>query len=210
MEGLSRAWPRATLLGEEGARVSGSEGTWYIDPIDGTSAYIEGLAHWGPTVAYAEGGRLVLGAYHQPRLGDQWFAARGGGAWRDGVRLAPEPLTEIGRNDSLYLPSRFHRRAPPLRWTGKVRALGCTAAHLAQVASGGAAATLVARWAMWDVGCGLLLVEEAGRIVVDLTGAALAPMELRGAPFVAGDALAVRQLLEHNPIRTPTGVERDA
>lgn len=207
VESLARAYPRCGVVSEEGALVEGSDGTWYVDPIDGTSAFVEGLAHWGPTVCLVRDGRLEVGAFWMPRLGELWYAAHGHGAWRDEHRLRPAPLPSLGRNDSLYLPSRFHR-ALPIAWPGKVRALGCTAAHLAHVASGGAAATVVAGWAMWDVGCGVLLTTEAGRIVVDLTGAPFAPMELRGPAFLAGDPLAVRHLVENALTGRRPGVER--
>lgn len=196
VETLAREFPRASIVGEEGARVTGPEGTWYVDPIDGTSAYLEGLAYWGPTVCFARDGKLVVGAFHLPRLDEFWYAARDIGAWRNATRLRPAGPDPIGRNDSLYVPSRFHRRAP-LAWPGKVRALGSTAAHLAHVAAGGAAATIVGRWAIWDVGCGTLLIREAGRTVVDLTGAPFEPIDERGAAFIAGSSSAVRLILEH-------------
>jgi len=204
---LARAFPRCGVVSEEGSLVEGTDGTWYVDPIDGTSAFVEGLAHWGPTVCLVRDGRLEVGAFWQPRLGEFWYAARDRGAWRDDVRLQPRALAAIDRNDSVYLPSRFHR-AMPIAWPGKVRALGCTAAHLALVASGGAAATIAAGWALWDVGCGALLVTEAGRVVTDLTGAPFAPMELRGPAFLAGDAYAVRHLVENALAARRPGVER--
>src|SRR5690242_4899180 len=50
VEGLSSAFPGDAIESEEGSHVSGGEATWYVDPIDGTSSFLEGLAHWGPTV----------------------------------------------------------------------------------------------------------------------------------------------------------------
>lgn len=194
VEGLVRACPGMAILGEEGAKVEGSDGAWYVDPIDGTSAFVEGLAYWGPTVCLVRDGRLEVGAFHLPRIGETWYAARGVGAFRDDKRLHPPEPEIIGRNDSLYLPSRFHVRMP-IPWPGKVRALGSTAAHLAHVASGGAIATIVARWALWDIGCGWLLVKEAGRAAVDLTGAPFDPMEHADQPFAAGARVALDQLL---------------
>lgn len=206
LEALSREFPGFAIVAEEGSHVEGDAGTWYVDPIDGTSAFIEGLAHWGPTVALAQEGRLKVGAYYAPRLDELWFARRGSGAWRNDHRLAPEPLEAIGRNDSLYVPSRFHR-AMPLPWPGKCRSLGSTAAHLAHVAAGGGAATVIGRWAMWDVGCGVLLVSEAGRQVIDLTGDPFEPISLRGAPFAAGDPVALKLLVDNLRTRRRAGVD---
>jgi myo-inositol-1(or 4)-monophosphatase len=195
VEGLSGEYPQMGIVGEEGTRTTGAEGTWYVDPIDGTSAFVEGLAHWGPTVCLVREGQIEVGAFHLPRLGETWYAARRLGAFRDDKRLLPIGPEKIQHNDSLYLPSRFHRRAP-IPWPGKVRGLGSTAAHLAHTAAGGAAATLVARWALWDVGCGILLVREAHRDLVDLTGGVFDPIDQPGQPFLAGAPAAIRLLSE--------------
>jgi len=207
VEGLARECPRMGIVGEEGTRMSGGEGTWYVDPIDGTGAFVEGLAYWGPTLCLVREGRIEVGAFHLPRLGETWYAARGLGAFRDHKRLRPTNPEQIRRNDSLYLPSRFHRRSP-ISWPGKVRALGSTAAHLAHTASGGAAATVVLRWSLWDVGCGILLVREANRDLVDLTGGPFDPMDQPGRPFLAGAPAALR-LLGEAAARTSNTLERE-
>lgn len=200
VEELARHFPGTAVVGEEGARVSGDRGTWYVDPIDGTAAFLEGLAAWGPTVCLVEGGALRLGAWLSPLTGEFWFAARGDGAWRNGERLRPAPLTALTRNHAVFVSSRFHR-LPAVPWQGKVRALGSTAAHLAYTAAGGPVAAVVGRWHLWDVGCGALLVREAGREIVDLTGARYDPVDETGPPFLAGDPLALERLLEVLPPR---------
>lgn len=204
VDALAALDPSATIRSEEGARRTGDpERTWYVDPLDGTSAYLDGLAHWGPTVCLVEHGRLVRGGLYLPRLRELWLAERGGGAWlisdAGAARLAPEDPGTIGRNHSLYVPSRFHR-VGPLAWTGKVRALGSSAFHLAQVAAGfgcrvggtgGCVGAVVARWSLWDVGAGLLMIEEAGRRVATLAGGPLDPVAAPGSPFVVGTPAAI-------------------
>lgn len=193
---LARAFPGFAVVSEEGTAVDGDLGTWHVDPIDGTSAYLEGLAYWGPTVCLVKDGRLEVGALWLPRLGELWYARRGGGAWRDDERLAPADPGAPGRHHSVFLPSRFHRQAPS-GWPGKVRALGSSAAHLALVAGGAGPATLVPEWKLWDVGCGVLLVQEAGRAVVDLQGQALDVLSARvGLPFLAGAPTALSLLTD--------------
>ena len=77
---LSQTFPGDAVVSEEGTRVEGGDATWYVDPIDGTSAYVEGLAHWGPTVCRVGPDGLDLGALWLPRLGEFWYARRGRGA----------------------------------------------------------------------------------------------------------------------------------
>jgi myo-inositol-1(or 4)-monophosphatase len=192
---IGDAFPDDVLRSEEcdpGPAAPG-RATWWIDPLDGTSPFLEGLAHWGPTVAREVDGAFVAGAFHTPRTGEHWFAARGVGAFHDGRRLQPAPVLQAGRDDVLALPSAAHR-AFPIPWPGRIRALGSTAAHLAMVASGGAAAGLVAAWSPWDIGAGALLVIEAGRVLTDLSGTLIDPMKHPEQPFLAASPALVGTL----------------
>ncbi|MBN2800165.1 MAG: inositol monophosphatase [Deltaproteobacteria bacterium] len=195
VEGLARAFPQHGVVGEEGTRVAGSAGTWYVDPLDGTSSFLQGMAHWGPTVCLVEDGALVAGAFWMPRLGELYHVVAGEGAWRGDQRLRGRWAKVPGRNDAVAVPSRFHRR-DRLAWPGKSRALGSTAAHLALTAGGGLQAALVPGWKLWDVGCGVLLVQEAGGRVVDLRGRAYDPRDPSG-PFWAGSPAALEVLTAH-------------
>lgn len=195
VEGLMRAFPGEGILGEEGAAITAREGaaTWHVDPIDGTSSFIAQLAYWGPTVCRVTDGALDVGAFYVPRMGEYWFAQHGGGAWRDGVRLAPQDPLPIAQQ-VLFVPSRFHRRSPA-PWPGKVRALGSGAAHLALAAAGSGVGAVIAKWSLWDVGCGALLIHETGRMIWDVAGNVLAPeASPAGVPFLAGTPL-VREAL---------------
>lgn len=199
VEQIVRRFPGESVASEEGHVVHGVPGApvWYVDPIDGTGAFVSQLAYWGPTVCRVVDGSLESGAFHVPRVAEHWFASVGGGAWRDGRRLWPDrDPTEVERNDVLFVPSRFHRRQP-LPWAGKVRALGSSAAHLAHVASGGGLAAFVPKWELWDVGCGTLLIREAGRVVWTAEGEVVNPERVTaGLPLLAGAPNALRTLVD--------------
>jgi len=207
--GLTSAFPDTGIRAEEGTEISGSAGTWYVDPIDGTGPFIEGLAHWGPTVCLVRDGAIQVGAFFVPRLGELWYAERGHGAWlttRGGAtQLRPKLVDAIRPGHVLLAPSVVHRGLP-VDWPGKVRALGCTAAHLALVASGGAQATLVPRWAPWDIGCGVLLVREAGGVVHDLAGEPVTLSTKVSVPFLAGSSPVVSSII--HPDRSRQRSER--
>lgn len=206
VEGLRRLTPGASITSEEGTRESGGSATWYVDPIDGTSSFLEGLAHWGPTVALVEDGVVQVGALWLPRLGELWHGERGEGAWRGDARLPRvDAARPVDRNDALALPSRFHWRQP-LAWRGKSRCLGSTASHLALTSAGSFRASLVPRWEVWDIACGLLLLEETGQGVVDLAGRAYLPLVRPGEPFWAGHPAALAELTPRPfPSRGDTG-----
>lgn len=200
-DGLGELFPGDALVGEEGTRVSGEAGTWYIDPIDGTHAFIEGLAHWGPTAGRVLDGRVVLGGTWFPRLQEFFFAELGGGAFRDGQRLPTLGARELTRHDVVYVPSRFHRWFD-IGMGVKTRSLGSTTAHLCLVAAGGGGACFVgAGWSPWDVVAGLCLLSEVQGVALTLQGDQLDPIADRGTPFVAGAPAAARTLLAATTFR---------
>ena len=195
VEGLTRAFPEFGVRGEEGARSEGDGGTWFIDPIDGTSAFMQGLAHWGPTVSLVREGQLVFGAFWMPRLQEYWYASHGGGGFRNGSRLPRVVAAPVTSESAILLPSRFHRFGP-IEWPGKARVLGSSAAHLALVAGQGASAAIIPKWSLWDVGCGVLLARETGHQVLDFEGAELNVCAREGLPFVVGVSTALKLLLD--------------
>ena len=163
VEGLQRLFPADSIVSEEGGGVDGGGGrTWYVDPIDGTAAFVEGLAHWGPVVGCMDEAGPVEGAVYMPRTGDFFWARRGEGAWLNGKRL-PVLLEEAPSHRSVvYVPSRFHQYVQ-FDFHGKLRSLGGTAAHLALVASGSAVGAVVpAGWSLWDVVGPFCLLSEVG------------------------------------------------
>jgi len=203
--GLARRFPDDAVVGEEGTRMLEGDRTWYVDPIDGTASYLEGLAYWGPVLGRMAGGVPDVGGVLFPRLEELWFAQRGLGAWRGGRRLPGLHDVGLGPDDVVLVPSRFHtvaRLSVPCR----LRNLGSIAAHLCQVASGGAVATLVGPgWRPWDVVAGLVLLEEVDGVALSLDGTPLDPLQDPSLPFVAGSPSACSDLLStlrpHRPKR---------
>lgn len=193
-EGLTEAFPGMGVVGEEGASRQGEKGTFFVDPIDGTEAYLQRLAQWGPTVTAVIDGRVDFGAFYAPAVDEFWFVARGHGAWRNGVRLPMLSDAGPAQKQVIFVPSRFHQ-GPRVDWKGKVRALGSTAAHLAHVAGGAGVAAIIPKWSLWDVGCGALMIEEVGGKVCGFDGR---PVDLVagpvGLPLLAGASTALQML----------------
>ena len=203
--GLIHSFPGDALVTEESGGNPGSGPWWAVDPIDGTSSFIEGLAHWGPVVARfvpeGRGCRVDCGALWLPKLSEHYHVETEGRgtAWFNGTPLPNTGENEIPR--TVYLPSRFHQHFR-LRYPGKTRCLGGTAAHLALVARGCAEAAIVAPgWRAWDTATGLALIAATGGVVARLPdGAPLHAVHHEGDPFVAGSEAAVFRLLSTGTI----------
>ena len=170
-----------------------------MDPIDGTSSFVEGLAHWGPTISLVVDQEITLGAFWQPRLNEFWFASSTAGAFLNDQRLTTPNPSQILSFHPFYGPSGLHRYLP-IPWPGKLRALGATAAHLAKAASLEGAVTLVPRWKFWDIGNGILMVEQSGGVITDLAGRDWHPLRDPPKPFLAGSPRAIEHLLQNGPL----------
>ena len=196
---LTKAFPGCAIISEEGTETHGEHGTWYVDPIDGTSSFVEGLAHWGPTISLVVGQDITLGAFWQPRLNEFWFASTQSGAYRNSERLQLTNPAQILSYHPFYGPSGLHHYLP-IPWPGKLRALGATAAHLAMAASMEGAAAFVPRWKFWDIGNGILMVEQSGGVITDLAGRSWHPLRDAKKPFLAGSPRAIEHLLQNGPL----------
>ena len=95
---LAELRPDDSVLGEEEGQGAGdSRVRWVVDPIDGTVNFLYGIPQYAVSIAAEVDGEVVAGVVLNPATGVEWWAARGEGAFRDGVRLqvreAP-PLAE--------------------------------------------------------------------------------------------------------------------
>lgn len=195
LDHLRRRWPDDRIRSEEAGEAGAADGAlWVVDPIDGTSSFLEGLAYWGATAARLVDGEVRLGGLYLPRL-QELYRVADGRAWFDDAPM--EPLTGRAPPRVLYLPSGFHRHLA-VDWEGKARCLGGTAAHLALVARGAAAAVIVPpAWSAWDTAAGLALIEAVGgRSALLPGGGSVHPLRDEGLPFIAGFPDAVEELLQ--------------
>lgn len=85
---LAEAFPDDGVLGEEHAETPSRSGRrWIIDPIDGTRSFSSAVPLYGVLLTLEDEGRPLLGCVHFPPIGQTLVAARGAGAWLDGVRV---------------------------------------------------------------------------------------------------------------------------
>jgi myo-inositol-1(or 4)-monophosphatase len=177
---LRKSYPDHSFLGEEGGSVDGkdTDTVWILDPIDGTRNFVLGLPHFCISMACVQRGKLQHAVIVDPIKGDEFTASKGGGAQVNGNRMRIGTRAKLeGGVISLSAASTLrhqeqqaalHQRL--LGVAGAVRITGSTALDMAYVASG----RLDAGWThgakSWDTAAGILLVQEAGGLVSDLSG----------------------------------------
>ncbi len=75
---IRREFPRASFFGEEsGAREGSSEFRFFVDPIDGTRAFVRGIPTWSVLLGLEAAGEPVLGIAFMPAAGDLFVGVKG-------------------------------------------------------------------------------------------------------------------------------------
>ncbi len=232
-EEIQRRFPGHGIVGEEGAGegTEAAELTWVLDPLDGTTNFLNGLPVFASSIALLQRGAPVVAAVFLPWPGAQGgrvlHAHRGGGSF-DGQRplrvfRAERPLSGRLVSVPAGLGWAFRLRRPLRDRPGEPRVGGSIAYELALVADGVYQYGLFGAPHAWDVAAGILLVQEAGGAVLTrrrgrrgwqpfATFAAtegsppLGQKELREwqAPLLAGDAALTQFVADHlQPRRRP-------
>jgi myo-inositol-1(or 4)-monophosphatase len=173
-EELSHRFSSHAVVGEEGAGAESEPAacTWVVDPLDGTTNFMNGLPAFACSIGLLEHGVPVVGAIFVP-----WpvaaeamvlHARTGGGAWVDdqaltvsSVPLPPRSLVVVPRRSS-----RLH--VPLTGGFGERRSVGSIAYEMAATALGTYGLVLFESPRVWDVAAGALLVKEAGGVAMTL------------------------------------------
>ena len=177
-ERLTATRPSYGWLSEESAdnphRLDAAR-VWIVDPIDGTRAFLAGLAEWTIAAALVEDGEPVLGVVFNPATAELYTARRGSGAFLNGVRITVPRRGEIEGSRLIVTKGFFKHKVWSEPWPPVDRVwVNSIAYRLALIAAGRADATLsLSAKSEWDLAAAALLVQEAGGKITDAAGAAL-------------------------------------
>ncbi|MDX0887255.1 inositol monophosphatase [Sinorhizobium medicae] len=167
---IAEAYPEDGVLGEEYGLVPGSSGfTWAVDPIDGTSPFVNGMPNWCVSIALVHAGVAMVGVIAAPCYGELYAAALGLGARLNGKTLAIDGsrtirnhVTGLGANN--YVKPAFVGKMVEnlLEAGGTFIRNGSGALMLAYVAAGRLVGYYEPYMHAWDCLAGYCLVKEAG------------------------------------------------
>ncbi|TAM51331.1 MAG: inositol monophosphatase [Paraburkholderia sp.] len=176
---VSDAFPEDAFLGEESA--SGASATlqrecvvWVVDPIDGTSCFLNGMHAWCISIGILIDGEPAVGVVFDPNSGELFHAARGQGAFEGDTRLTASPARSV--RDGVLGVGFSHRVEPDafvpfldrlLRDGGMFIRNGSGALMIAYVAAGRLIGYYEPHINAWDCLAGIVLVREAGGAVND-------------------------------------------
>lgn len=166
---VTRDFPSHGVLGEEGADAgpAGAEYVWIIDPLDGTSNFINGLATFACSIGVVWRGLPVAAALFLPtsrHLEPGVYRAHLGGGAHFNDESFSFRLTEAPPAARLSgLPGGTGGvTGPKGRRFGIARTLGSIAAEMVYTAEGTFQMGLFEGGKIWDVAGGVILCLEAG------------------------------------------------
>jgi len=176
---------------DDPARLQRAE-VWVVDPIDGTRAYLAGLAEWVIAAALVRFGRPLVAALYAPVSDELFLSVAGGGATLNGAPIRASTGDQLAGATFYGAKRRLDSLAavePRIVTAPRIPSL---ALRLARVATGALDGTFAAPNSHdWDLAAADLLVHEAGGLVTSLTGEALIynrPDPVHGALVAAGRA----------------------
>jgi len=175
---FEEAFPEDGILGEEGSQKESRSGRrWIIDPIDGTRDFVRGNPLWSVLIGLEQDGEVVAGVVHLPLLTQTCWAARGAGSFRNDV---PMHVSAIQDAASAVLSVNSLNRIRDMAFSGGLidwaskfwayRCLGGTPDAI-MVAAGEVDVWIEPRVAAWDLAAVHVILEEAGAVFFDFSGA---------------------------------------
>lgn len=176
--------PGSAVIGEEAVEADASilnrltieEPVWIIDPIDGTSNFVQGKPEFAVMVALVRGGQTLAGWILDPLQGRTAIAALGAGAWMDGQRLRVAkpalPSDMIGTlHAGTYTTAAMAENIRARRnQVGAIKSLRCAGHQYLRLVTGEHHFALFTRLMPWDHAPGVLIHREAGGVGRTLDG----------------------------------------
>ena len=153
-----------------------NEFTWVIDPLDGTTNFLQQIPIFSVSVGLAHRGEFVLGCIIDIMQDDHYYAWEGGGAWLNGQKIGVSSISTmtdaiVATGFPYHDPDKLNKLSEMfqdvLLATRGIRRLGSAALDLAYVASGKFDAFYETTLNAWDIAAGVILVREAGGTVTD-------------------------------------------
>jgi 3'(2'), 5'-bisphosphate nucleotidase len=179
--GLRAAFPLDGLLTEESdddlSRLK-RERVWIVDPLDGTTEFVNETGEFSVQIALAVQEQPVLGVIYQPTAERLYYAVQDSGAYcvEDGQSQRLSVSAETDPAEMCMVASRSHyselvKAARQALGVGRVNHLGSVGLKVGMVARGACdlyIATTVAK--EWDMCAPHALLLEAGGILTNLCG----------------------------------------
>ena len=176
IEELQKAHPEYVILTEEAGIINKTNisNRWIIDPIDGTTNFINGVPQFAISIGYEEESEIKCGVIFNPITNEMFFAEKGSGAYLNNSRIRVSNKKKI--IDSLLVTGGpkgaskikdkiFSEYINISNNVSNVRKFGSAALDMAYVACGRFDGYWQRELNYWDIAAGIIILKEAGGLV---------------------------------------------
>jgi myo-inositol-1(or 4)-monophosphatase len=177
---IRQSFPDHAIQAEESGIGQGeSKIWWYIDPLDGTTNYVHGVAVFSVSIAVAIDDEVVAGVVFDPVHKEMFWAVKGQGSFLNGNPIQVSQKKTLGES---FLASGFPWRSKQyldmyldsfrdlFEETAGIRRMGSAAIDLSYTACGRFDGFWEMKLKPWDIAAGVLIVREAGGMASDFVG----------------------------------------
>ena len=180
---LRQEFPDDGILAEESTDTShrlDKARVWMVDPLDGTTGFIEGNGDFAVQIGLAENTQCVLGVVYQPLTGILYRAVRGGGTFVERPDFEPQQSRVSDHREISTMRLAASRSHPSPRMDKVLQAFGLTEKVLR--GSVGIKVGLIVeqqcdlyvhlspRTKQWDTCAPEVILHEAGGRITDIFG----------------------------------------
>ena len=167
IEELQKAKKNYSFITEESGIINNSDKDcfWIIDPIDGTTNFLHGIPHFAISVALKVNREIKSGIIFDPIKNEIFYAEKNSGSFFNNRRIRVSKKSDL--DDCLFASN--HEGVNHVFPTLNMRYSGCAALDLAYVGSGRLDGFFHNKINIWDIAAGVLIVEEAGGKVNNLS-----------------------------------------
>lgn len=204
---IKKKYPEHHIISEElkGSHELSKDHTWIIDPLDGTSNFVNGIEFHSVAIAVYRGKEIIAGGIALPQLNQTYLAFKGEGATLNGKKITVSRKEDLRK--ALVIPAvqaRDPRQLEAYRsWGLKLlsnirsyRAFGTSAMDWAYLSAGKIDGYARQYIPVWDACAGVILAREAGGVVWTFEGK---DWNYGDTSVIAGNEAIVRSI--YNAIR---------
>ena len=173
--------PEAGFIAEEGTSEKvGKTYNWIIDPLDGTTNFLHGVPTYAVSIALKKDDEIILGVVYEVNRDECFYAWKDGGAFLNGEQIKVSNTSKLADGliatgfpyyDYEQSENYFALLKQLANSTRGIRRIGSAAVDLVYMACGRFDAFFEYSLHAWDVAAGALIVQEAGGVICDFSGA---------------------------------------
>lgn len=176
---LGKVFPDAEFIGEEAENDFSTNGLRFIvDPIDGTTNFMQDYHCSCISVALCKENDVIAGVVYNPYTNELFSAEKGKGAYLNGdrIKVSDRPLSDglALFGTSPYHPENTDETFVLLRkvfdLSRDIRRSGSAAYDICMVACGRCEVFFEKALQPWDIAAGTLIVKEAGGLFLNYEG----------------------------------------